>query len=115
MEQKIELYSASGFRSKAFLFVAFKAKTAGTNNHNHAIDLACDYFNDIYKGRMVNITNLDDLVSTNFSTLEQQKEDGFTVHAGLEEHSTVQYLKPEFAKLPFKRAKSVTADSAEEW
>jgi creatinine amidohydrolase/Fe(II)-dependent formamide hydrolase-like protein len=96
----------------------FVIHSHGSPNHNHAIDEACEYFTDTYKGRMINIWNLGfDVVfdiEKQFLNEKEQKEEGLTPHAGADEHSQLQYLKPEFKKLHYKEAKPVTADSAGE-
>ena len=66
----------------------------GSPNHNRALDQAGDYFRDTYGGHMVNLTGLQPGPSPVDSVLASEvskaalAEDGFTVHAGLVEHST---------------------------
>jgi creatinine amidohydrolase/Fe(II)-dependent formamide hydrolase-like protein len=81
----------------------------GAPNHNRAIDEACGYFNDTYKGRMVNIWNLGFRTHAPSMDSTSEKEDGFTVHAGASEHSMLYYLQPRFLKLYSKNAPAVTA------
>ena len=65
----------------------------GSPNHNRALDQAGDYFRDTYGGHMVNLTGLQPGPSPADSVLAAEvskaalAEDGFTVHAGLVEHS----------------------------
>lgn len=83
----------------------------GAPNHNQAIDQACEYFSETYKGRMVNIWNLAFSYSGEFRNEQEQKEDGFTVHAGAGETSILYYLKPDFKKTDHKNAPPITAAS----
>lgn len=85
----------------------------GAPNHNQAIDQACDYFTDTYKGRMISLNNLrtdaiDIKNSQDFTTAADKKEDGFTPHAGMMEHSWLYYIKPEFKSRAYKEAKPIT-------
>jgi creatinine amidohydrolase/Fe(II)-dependent formamide hydrolase-like protein len=77
----------------------------GGPNHNQAIDQASEYFTDIYKGRMVNIWNLAVRVSIAVLDSNQRNEDGFSVHAGIMEHSLLFYLQPQFQTSAYKTAK----------
>ena len=70
----------------------------GAPNHNQAIDQACDYFSETYKGRMVNIWNLAFSYNEELRNEQEQKEDSFTVHAGIYETSILYYLKPDLKK-----------------
>lgn len=81
----------------------------GAPNHNLAIDEACAYFTESYKGRMVNVWNLAVNVHAPSLSPELKKEEGYTVHAGTGEHSMLYYLKPQFQKLNYKSAKPVFA------
>ncbi len=83
----------------------------GAPNHNHAIDQACDYFNDTYKGRMINIWNLGFRVNAGGVLDSAQKsEEGFTVHAGTLEHSMLYYLQPSLQKAAVQKAKTFKAN-----
>ena len=81
----------------------------GAPNHNLAIDQACAFFNDVYKGRMGDSWNLAFTAQGSGLNAEQKKEEGFTVHAGASEHSVLYYLKPDFQKHNYRNAKPVFA------
>ena len=85
----------------------------GAPNHNQAIEQACDYFTDTYKGRMFSVFNLpsepiDAKVMQDLRTESELKEDGFTVHGGMIEHSWLYYVRPDFKDIGRKQAKPVT-------
>lgn len=86
----------------------------GGIGHNRALDDAGDYFRDVYGGHMVHLLGLRPGPSAVDSVLEsavpggQRAEDGFTVHAGLVEHSTVMALRPTLVPPSIADARSVT-------
>ena len=86
----------------------------GAPNHNQAIDEACEFFRDSYRGWMINIFNIGFTFSKDFRSESQQKEDGFTVHAGMQEHSVLYYLKPELSPKDYKEAKPFSASSPDD-
>lgn len=86
----------------------------GAPNHNQAIDQACEYFSEKYKGRMVNIFNVAFSYHGEFRNEQEKKEDGFTVHAGTDETSILYYLKPDLIKNDYKNAPPITAASPQE-
>jgi len=86
----------------------------GAPNHNQAIDQACDYFSETYNGRMVNIWNLAFSYNEELRNEQEQKEDGFTVHAGVGETSILYHLKPDLKKTGYKNAPPITAASPED-
>jgi creatinine amidohydrolase len=86
----------------------------GSPNHNQGLDQAGDYFRDTYGGHMVNLTGLqpgpssvDSVMATEVSKAALA-EDGFTVHAGLGEHSWTMALRPDLVPATIARAPSVT-------
>ena len=81
----------------------------GGPNHNQAIDQACDYFNEAYGGKMVNILNLGTSFRSNFLTADERQEEGYTPHAGMEEHSLLYYLQPRFQQFKYKEARPAKA------
>jgi len=86
----------------------------GSPNHNQALDQAGDYFRDTYGGHMVNLTGLQPGPSPVDSVLAAEvskaalAEDGFTVHAGLGEHSWTMTLRPDLVPATIANAPSVT-------
>jgi creatinine amidohydrolase len=86
----------------------------GSPNHNHAIDQACDYFNEEYKGKMMNVWNLAIEINKDFRSEVVKKLDGFTVHAGAAEHSMLYYLQPQFKSLGYQKASAQKASGPNE-
>jgi creatinine amidohydrolase len=89
----------------------------GAPKHMAALDQAAEYFNDTYGGAMVNLLGLRSYgacfeASKDLLTAEQQREDGFTVHAGAEEHSQILYLRPDLVPAAIRNAAPITATSA---
>ena len=86
----------------------------GSPNHNQALDQAGDYFRDTYGGHMVNLTGLQPGPSPVDAVLAAEVskaalvEDGFTVHAGLGEHSWTMALRPDLVPATIANAPSVT-------
>jgi creatinine amidohydrolase/Fe(II)-dependent formamide hydrolase-like protein len=88
----------------------------GSPSHNRALDEAGAFFHDTYGGQMVHLFGLLEVVSCcdagrRTFTPEQNREDGFTVHAGAGEHSDVMYLRPDLVPGTIKVAQSVTGTS----
>jgi creatinine amidohydrolase/Fe(II)-dependent formamide hydrolase-like protein len=85
----------------------------GSPNHNQALDDAGDYFRDTYGGHMVHLlglaeAGLPDSVTASLPPAVRT-EDGFTVHAGVIEHSTGMALRPDLVPPTIANAPSVTA------
>lgn len=86
----------------------------GGLNHNQALDQAGEYFRDIYGGHMVSLTGLqpgpDPVASVLAAEVSKAAlaEDGFTVHAGLGEHSWTMALRPDLVPATIAKAPSVT-------
>ena len=91
----------------------------GSPLHIGAIDDAADFFHDMYGGRMVNLWGLLPVLGGWGKALErltpaQKKEDGVSLHGGLDEHSMMLYLRPELVAPDYRDAKSVAGASYEE-
>jgi creatinine amidohydrolase/Fe(II)-dependent formamide hydrolase-like protein len=89
----------------------------GAPNHQRALDQASDYFNETYKGRMVNLMGLNPIFLNWFEapkTKEQQEEDGFSIHAGVAETSSMLYIAPHLVDSGYKQAVPFTGNSMEE-
>jgi creatinine amidohydrolase len=83
----------------------------GAPNHQRAIDQAADFFNDTYHGKMVNLFGLNPIMENWFSaqmTREQEKEDGFSIHAGMKETSSILYIVPDLIDTNYKHAIPLT-------
>ena len=85
----------------------------GAPNHQRAIDQAANYFNDTYHGKMVNLFGLNPVMENWFSgqmTEEQKKEDGFSIHAGMTETSSMLYIVPNLVDSNYKHATPLTGN-----
>lgn len=85
----------------------------GAPNHQRAIDQAADFFNDTYHGKMVNLFGLNPVMENWFSgqmTEEQKKEDGFSIHAGMTETSSMLYIVPNLVDTNYKHAIPLTGN-----
>ncbi len=97
-----------GFR---WLFVI---NVHGAALHNHALDQAGDYFHDAYGGRMVHLWGQVPVIQgwglamMDGMTPEQKKEDGDSLHGGLDETSMMLYLRPELVSPDYKKAPPLT-------
>ena len=83
----------------------------GAPNHQRAIDQAADFFNDTYRGKMVNLFGLNPVMEKWFSgkmSEEQKKEDGFSIHAGITETSSMLYIVPALVDTNYKQAIPIT-------
>ncbi len=83
----------------------------GAPNHQRALDQAADFFNDNYHGKMVNLFGLNPIIENWFSgqmTEEQNKEDGFSIHAGMKETSSMLYMRPDLVDTNYKHAIPLT-------
>lgn len=76
--------------------------------HNLAIDQASEFFNDNFKGKMVNITGIvvDEVSDAEFLSEEQIAENGFDIHGGFSETSRILFLHPELVDDHYKDLRS---------
>ncbi len=86
----------------------------GAPNHHKALNQASDYFHDIYGGSMVHLFGLTPLfeccgTKNEFLSKEARAEEGFTVHAGADESSTILFLRPDLVASDYRQAPSLTA------
>jgi len=91
----------------------FVVHVHGAPLHNRALDQAGDYFHDVYGGRMVHLWGLIPVLGGWGSALQgltdaQKKEEGVSLHAGMDETSLLLYLKPELVSPLYKEAPIVT-------
>ncbi|MBK8006960.1 MAG: creatininase family protein [Gemmatimonadetes bacterium] len=81
----------------------------GSPLHINALDQAGDFFHATYGGQMVNLWGLLPVLAGWGSVLGElpdsvKKEDGVSLHAGLDEHSMMLYLAPELVAKDFRSA-----------
>jgi creatinine amidohydrolase/Fe(II)-dependent formamide hydrolase-like protein len=92
----------------------------GAPPHNDALDQAGDYFHDVHGGRMVHLYGLQEMRECCGETKRRLlseaalKEDGFTVHAGASEHSSILFLRPDLVPAAIASAPPVTGTSFED-
>jgi creatinine amidohydrolase/Fe(II)-dependent formamide hydrolase-like protein len=88
----------------------------GSPLHIAAIDDAGDFFRDTFHGTMVNLWGLLPVLAGWGSVLgtlpdSVRREDGVSLHAGLDEHSMMLYLQPELVSPDFRAAPTVAGAS----
>jgi len=104
---------AAQFGDQGFRWI-FVIHGHGGLSHNRALDEAGDYFRDTYDGHMVHLLGLRpsplavDAVVESKVPQAQRAEDGFSVHAGLVEHSAIMALRPDLVASSVAQAPSVT-------
>lgn len=92
----------------------------GAPLHIRALDQAGDFFHDTYGGRMVNLWGLVPVLSGwgnamgAAMTAAEKKEDGVSLHGGMDEHSLILHLKPELVSAGYKQAPVVTGQTMAE-
>jgi creatinine amidohydrolase/Fe(II)-dependent formamide hydrolase-like protein len=92
----------------------------GSPLHLRAIDDAGDFFHDTYGGRMVNLWDLVPVISGwgnamgAAMTEPEKKEDGASLHGGMDEHSLILHLNPALVAPGYKTAPAVAGRTAPE-
>jgi creatinine amidohydrolase/Fe(II)-dependent formamide hydrolase-like protein len=85
----------------------------GSPGHNRALDEAGDFFHDTWGGQMVHLAGLEPKPQPGkdkpVSPIPPaaREEDGFTVHAGLVEHSMIMALRPDLVPPAVAQARTV--------
>jgi creatinine amidohydrolase len=93
----------------------------GSPLHIGALDDAGDFFHDTYNGTMVNLWGLLPVLggwggAMSVMTPEEKKADGVSLHAGMDEHSLMLFLRPDLVAQDFKQAPVVSgANYAEDF
>lgn len=90
----------------------FVVHVHGSPLHINALDQAGDFFRDTYGGTMVNLWGLLPVLAGWGSVLgtlpdSLKREDGVSLHAGLDEHSMMLYLAPQLVAPDFRSAPTV--------
>jgi creatinine amidohydrolase/Fe(II)-dependent formamide hydrolase-like protein len=91
----------------------------GSPLHIGAIDDAGDFFHDTYGGQMVNLWGLLPVLggwgqALQDLTAEQKKEDGVSLHGGIDEHSLMLHLQPDLVASDYRTAKSISGATYDE-
>jgi creatinine amidohydrolase/Fe(II)-dependent formamide hydrolase-like protein len=94
----------------------FVAHAHGSPNHNRALDEAGAFFRDTYGGKMVHLFGLMEVAACcdagrRLASPQALREDGFTVHAGAGEHSSVMFLRPDLVPGTIKLAQTFAGSS----
>ena len=80
----------------------------GAPLHIRAIDDAGDFFHDTYGGRMINLWDLVPVISgwgnamVKTMTDAEKREDGASLHGGMDEHSLILHLRPDLVAPGYK-------------
>jgi creatinine amidohydrolase/Fe(II)-dependent formamide hydrolase-like protein len=109
--------AAQGFRN------VFIVHGHGDPDHNRALDLAADYFNDTYDGVMVHLLGRVGCQAENVGTPPESlfgataaAADAGSPHAGALETARTWYLRPDLVdSVALRRARDVTAAGPGEW
>ena len=109
---------ASELGDQGFRWI-FLVHNHGAPNHHQALNQASDYFHDTYGGTMVHLFGLKPVflccgTKETALTKAARAEEGFTVHAGADEHSQLFFLRPDLIAPDFAKAPSVTARNFED-
>ena len=100
---------ASELGEQGFRWV-FVVHGHGAPNHNRALDQAGDYFHDSYGGHMVSLTGLMPArearteAAQQLMSEEERREEGFAVHASMNETSRLLFLRPDLVHPAYKTA-----------
>jgi creatinine amidohydrolase/Fe(II)-dependent formamide hydrolase-like protein len=109
---------ASEIGEQGFRWI-FVVHVHGSPLHIRALDQAGDFFHDTYGGRMVNLWGLVPVLGGWGKALEsltdaEKKEEGVSLHAGMDEHSLLLHLRPELVAPGYKSAPIVTGRTTAE-
>ena len=112
----MDLASELGEQGFRWIFVVH---VHGAPLHNRALDDAGDFFHDTYGGRMVHLWGLVPVLGGWGSALQsltdaEKKEEGVSLHAGMDETSLLLYLQPALVSPGYKRAPVVTGHTLAE-
>lgn len=103
----LDLASALGAQGFRWVFVVHGH---GGPNHNRALDQAGDFFHDAYGGWMVNLVGLQPVYDawSGEQSAAEAAEDAHSVHAGLNETSSLLFLRPDLVDAGYRSAPSLT-------
>jgi creatinine amidohydrolase len=106
----MDLASEVGDQGFRWIFVVH---VHGSPLHIRALDQAGDFFHDTYKGQMVNLWGLLPVIGGWGRALvglsdAEKKEEGVSLHGGMDEHSLMLHLRPELVAPGYRTAPRVT-------
>jgi creatinine amidohydrolase/Fe(II)-dependent formamide hydrolase-like protein len=112
----MDLLGALGEQGFRWIFILHDH---GDPAHNQALDQASDYFHDTYGGTTVHLFGLTEVqrchgVMADLLSKDALQQDGFTVHAGAEEHSEMLFLQPNLVTASYQHAPPVTGRNFED-
>lgn len=112
----VDLATELGEQGFRWIFVVH---VHGSPLHIGALDDAGDYFHDTYGGTMVNLWGLMPVLggwgdAMQSMTPAEKKADGLSLHAGMDEHSLMLFLKPSLVSPDYRRATSVAGANYDE-
>lgn len=99
----------------------------GAPYHNLMLDQACDYFRDVYGGRMIHLRGLEPTAEQiarlhlptppafDFSQAEKQEIGAMDEHAGFEETSRLMFLRPDLVSASVTKLPAQTTNNPEEF
>jgi creatinine amidohydrolase/Fe(II)-dependent formamide hydrolase-like protein len=97
----------------------FPVHNHGAPNHHKALNQASDYFHDVYGGTMVHLLSLKPVfeccgTKDAFLPADALAEEGFSVHAGADEHSQLLFLRASLVAADVRQAPSLRARNFED-
>ncbi len=106
---------ASDLGEQGFRWI-FIVHIHGAGLHNRALDDASDFFHDTYGGRMVHLWGLVPVLSAWGQVLQglpdaQKKEEGVSLHGGMDETSLMLYLQPRLVAPGYRTAPTRTGQT----
>ncbi len=86
--------------------------------HNHVLDQTCDYFHETYGGQRVHLWGLVPVLSAWGNAMQsmtpaEKKEDGVSLHAGMDETSLLLNLRPDLVLRKYAKAPAVAGATLE--
>ena len=112
----MDLASELGEQGFRYILVAH---VHGAGLHNRALDQAGDYFQDVYGGRMAHLWGMVPVIGAWGKAMQPlpdgiKKEDGVSLHGGMDETSLMLYLRPDLVAPDYKTAPVRTGNTLDE-
>ncbi len=109
---------ASDLGEQGFRWI-FIVHIHGAGLHNRALDAASDFFHETYGGQMVHLWGIVPVLQAWGRVLQgvdkdRSREDGASLHGGMDETSLMLYLKPSLVSPAYKKAPVHTGQTLEE-
>jgi creatinine amidohydrolase/Fe(II)-dependent formamide hydrolase-like protein len=112
----MDLASEIGEQGFRWIFVVH---VHGAGLHNRVLDQASDYFHEVYGGRMAHLWGMVPVIGAWGKAMQPlpvaiKKEDGVSLHGGMDETSLMLYLRPDLVSAEYKRAPVHTGATLDE-